>query len=118
MSILRILGGVLADSSSDRRNTDVAFAHLLMAYSREDELEADKLSVKYLKAAGYKPENVITTLEKMQKIHMEGPIRRYSYLKTHPYVSIRIAKAKEEIYGKIDFDSYINLPTDSGRNLP
>jgi predicted Zn-dependent protease len=82
----------------------------MVSYSREAEVEADKLSVRYVKKAGFNPESVINVLEMLQALRKEGPIRRYMHYRTHPYLSERLAKAKIEVRGKMDFDSFINLP--------
>lgn len=92
-----------------------AIHSLMMAYGRDDELFADKLSVKYTKKAGYNPEGVIKVLEKLWELEKKEPLHRYIDDKSHPYLSIRLSKAKEEINGKIDFKGYINMPEDSGR---
>ena len=44
------------------------------------------------------------------------PVRPYISERSHPYLAVRIAKAKEEAAGKMDFNSYINLPTDQPRD--
>jgi predicted Zn-dependent protease len=93
-----------------KRGTDLAFNQLMLGYSREDELLADRLSVKYLRKAGYNPDGVIALLEKLKKIKKEAPLQPLlpAYARTHPYITERIAAAKKEIYGKIDFNDYIN----------
>lgn len=93
-----------------KRGTDLAFNQLMLGYSREDELLADRLSVKYLRKAGYGPEGVITLLEKLKMIKKEAPLQPLlpAYARSHPYITERIAAAKKEIYGKIDFSDYIN----------
>jgi len=85
-------------------------AQLMMSYSREDELEADKLSVKYMKEAGFDPEGVLDSLTMLRRLRKEGPVRKYMYYRSHPYLSERIAAVRSEIQGYTDFDSYINIP--------
>ena len=89
-------------------------AQLMMSYSREDELGADKLSVKYMKKAGFNPEGVLNSLTMLRKLRKEGPLRKYTYYKSHPYLSERIAAVRSEIQGYTDFDSYINIPEKKG----
>ncbi|PIR65974.1 MAG: peptidase M48, partial [Candidatus Omnitrophica bacterium CG10_big_fil_rev_8_21_14_0_10_43_8] len=81
---------------------------LVLQYSREDELEADKLAVKYTRLAGFDPKAIVTFLEKLRKIQYEKPIERAHIYKTHPYLADRIKNVKEEINGVIDFKDYIN----------
>lgn len=93
-----------------KRGADLAFNQIMLGYSREDELLADKLSVKYMQKSGYNPEAVISLLEKLKQIKKEAPLKPLIpyYARTHPYLPERIGEAKREIYGKIDFDDYIN----------
>lgn len=94
------------------RGADIAFGQLFLAYAREDELLADKLSVKYLKKANFNPEAALTLLEKLKEIERKAPLRPLNFARTHPYISDRIAAVREELYGKIDFKDYINKSPD------
>ena len=89
-----------------------AIGHLMMSYSRADELEADRLAVKYLRKAGYNPEAMGETLGKMLKWQMEGPIKTKRYWYTHPYLATRKAAVNKEVTGQIDFDDYMNMSSD------
>lgn len=88
---------------------DLAFASIITGYSREDEFEADRLSVKYMKKAGYRPEEMAVFLAKLQKITAKEPIRPYTYWRTHPFTSQRIAAVQQEITGETTFRDYIRL---------
>jgi predicted Zn-dependent protease len=71
---------------------------LSRGYSREDELFADKLAVRYLRRAGYDPYAVVRALELLNK--EKGPGGRvFEVLSTHPRMQERIRKVKEEIEG-------------------
>lgn len=65
------------------------------AYGRQDEYEADRLGVKYLRLAGYDPWASVAALETLQKESKgEGaPL----VLRSHPYLSDRIEALKKEI---------------------
>ena len=93
-----------------KRGTDLAFGQIMLGYSREDELLADGLAVKYTKKAGYEPKAVVSFLEKLKQIEKDSPLRPLmpGYIRTHPYLPERIAAVKQEIYGKMDFNDYIN----------
>jgi predicted Zn-dependent protease len=84
-----------------------ALAQMMVAYSRNDELNADELAVKYTQAAGFDPMAGITLIE---KIYDEGKkkIRPLSYFRTHPYRSQRIRRIKERLRLPLDVDDYIN----------
>jgi predicted Zn-dependent protease len=53
-------------------------------YSRNDERQADQLSFKYLKSAGFDPSGMVTSLEKIEKNQWQGVDKVPTYLKTHP----------------------------------
>ena len=88
---------------------DAAFYQLMMGYSQEDELLADRLGVRYARLAGYDPRGMITFLEKLQRINRKKPLRPFSYGRTHPYAPDRIRVVKEEIGEGMSFQDYINI---------
>jgi len=91
-----------------RTNAIIGINELLLSYSREDELEADALAVKYLVNAGYDPGAIIEVLEILQQSERERPIRPL-YVATHPYITERMRTVRERIdKGNIGFDDYIN----------
>lgn len=107
-----------SQAQTDSGNVGRAFAainSLMSSYSREDEIFADKLSVKYSKKAGYNPEGAVRVLETLWEIEKNEPQRRYIEEMSHPYLSIRISKVRQEVYGKMDFNDYINIPTETGK---
>ncbi len=107
INILRILM-IGAEESETRTNADIALAELFLAYSREDELFADKLAVKYAKLAGYDPNAMLKFLNKLKDIQKKEPIRQLNYARTHPYLSDRIATVRMEISGNMGYVDYIN----------
>ena len=110
MNALMLLAIGLGTDGRTVAETGDALNQKMSAYSREAELEADAISVKYLKKAGFDPHGIVDSLTFMRKLRKKGPILNYAYYRSHPYLSERIANARAEINGKIDFDSYINLP--------
>lgn len=66
------------------------------AYSRQDELEADRLGVKYMVLAGYDPQGVIQALT-ILKEHEEGGAQSLGFLRSHPYLEDRIQFVQEQI---------------------
>lgn len=87
-----------------------------LAYSRDDELEADTLGVKYMRAAGFDPNAALTFLEKLEKTNAEESrymprgVVRPQYAVSHPFVPERIRAVKEAIYGVADYIDYLNTP--------
>jgi predicted Zn-dependent protease len=68
---------------------------LFLRYSREDELEADKLGVEYAAAAGYDPRETIGffhTLDRVQEKEGQG---MPSFLSTHPNPGDRVRRISE-----------------------
>ena len=87
-----------------------------LAYAREDELEADRLGAKYLKAAGFNPKAALTFLEKLhasdssQTHYLPRGVVHPQYALTHPFVPERIRAVKEALYGVADYVDYLNSP--------
>jgi len=71
--------------------------HLLDAFSRQEEYEADSLGLKYISKAGYDPSAFISFLRKAAKIEENDPEKRQKKTKDHPQTEIRIAKAEQQI---------------------
>ena len=88
---------------------NLALNSLFVAYSQEDEFMADKLSVKYMKKAGYDPREMVAFLGKIKKDHEKAPLKQITYWKTHPSPSKRIAIVNQEINGKLEFKDYVIL---------
>ena len=115
-SLLRILLAQAPDQGKVGRAADAAFVELMLGYSREDELQADKLAARYMKAAGYDPKAMISFLEKLWDDEKRKPPRRRSYFKTHPYIPDRVRVVKRALGEKMGFNDYINieqLPADA-----
>ncbi|MCA9393741.1 MAG: septum formation protein Maf [Candidatus Omnitrophica bacterium] len=87
---------------------NLATTSLFMEYSQDHELEADELGIKYMKKAGYDPQEMIGFLETMGE-ETDKEIRRFSYWRTHPHIPERIANISRLIKGQMDFRDYIRL---------
>ncbi|MBI9086201.1 MAG: M48 family metalloprotease [Desulfobacterales bacterium] len=61
-----------------------------LKYSRDDEMEADQMGLKYLDQLGYGPEGLLTVLKKIRAKQWYGSDMVPSYLSTHPAVEDRI----------------------------
>jgi predicted Zn-dependent protease len=88
---------------------DIAFQQIMLGYSREDELLADKLATKYMELAGYDPKSMISFLELIKEIDRKKPLRPFTYLRTHPYIPDRIAQIKRTIGMPLDFEDVVNI---------
>jgi predicted Zn-dependent protease len=87
-----------------------------LAYARQEELEADRLGVTYMKAAGFDPRAALTflrtlhTLDHEQTHYLPAGVVRPRYALTHPYVPDRIRAVKETLFGVADYLDYLNTP--------
>lgn len=94
------------------QGVNYAFYNLLLAYSREDELLADRLGVRYAKEAGYNPRAMIDFLEKLREKQKKEPSRARSVYRTHPYFSERITTIKKELGEPLTIRDYISITND------
>jgi len=85
-----------------------ALTQIFLGYSREDELNADELAIKYCKLTGIDPKAGITSLEKLYQ-EDKKTIRPLSYFRTHPYTANRIRHIKEVLYLPLSPEDYMNL---------
>ncbi len=109
MQLLQILAvGTGAADARTSAGMDLAFTSLFLEYSQGDELQADRLGVKYAKLAGYNPGAAITFMERLRDHTLKEPSRNFSYFRTHPYFADRIRLLRQESQGHITFDDYIN----------
>lgn len=82
---------------------------MFVAYSQDDELQADALGVKYMKAAGFAPAGMLAMLENLQAYDRKQPIRPKMYGRTHPYTHQRIAAVDRIIKGELSFRDYVRM---------
>jgi len=109
MQLFRLVAaGTGATDFRTLRGIDLALGSLLLEYSQADELEADRLGVKYLKNAGFLPEASITFLQRLRDSSFKDQERRFSYFRTHPFFADRLRTVRQESEGQITFDDYIN----------
>ena len=105
-----ILQGLATQSNTKvAQGVNFALISLFSEYSQQDEFEADRLGVKYLKKAGYDPSAMVEVLVKLREDQEKSPAREYSYWRTHPFIPQRISVVNQAITGKLDFKDYFNL---------
>jgi predicted Zn-dependent protease len=91
-----LLGQGLGLPTQDILNLGSMAAQLIfLRYSREDELEADKLSVEYSSAAGYGPREAIGLFQTLNRIQEKEGQGMPSFLATHPNPGDRIQRIRE-----------------------
>lgn len=101
------IGGAILGSSTklpeDQKNAIMAIAGagavvgILLPFSRNNELDADRLGVDYMHAAGYDVRQSVRLWEKMGQNSDPGP---GEWLSTHPSPQTRIAELREYINAK------------------
>jgi beta-barrel assembly-enhancing protease len=89
----------LADQTSTFKDSvgDITSTLVNSGYSREQELDADKVALANLRAIGYNPEALRDMLKVMQKKLKSGGL---DFAKTHPDPKVRIAAIEVELKGK------------------
>jgi predicted Zn-dependent protease len=95
----------------DQLATGVSYliSTLFTEYSQENEFEADRLAVKYLKKSRFDPKGMAGALEVLHKEQERAPVRELNYWKTHPGLPQRKAVVNQEITGSLEFTDYIQL---------
>ena len=68
---------------------------IFLRYSRDDELEADKLGAEYSSAAGYDPREAIGLFQTLNRIQEKEGQGMPSFLATHPNPGDRIQRIRE-----------------------
>ena len=109
VNVLSVLIAVIPGTDSYSKNKAMAgIGELILAYSREDELQADFLATKYMYKSGYNLSAFLDVLQILQDEQRKRPIRS-TIVQTHPYISERKKLVKQQINrGSIGFDDYIN----------
>jgi predicted Zn-dependent protease len=77
------------------QTADLFTSLYLLGYSRDHELEADRVGMRYMLSAGYDPKAALSFFERLGALEKkEGPDNWEPYLKSHPPTDERIKQAK------------------------
>ncbi len=85
------IGGAGAAANAVSIGSMAAGQSASLAYSRQDEMQADELGIGYLTAAGYGGKGLLVVLKRIRDAQIFGSSEIPSYLMTHPAVDDRIA---------------------------
>jgi predicted Zn-dependent protease len=85
------LGGGAETTTAMATGSVAAGQSLALKYSREHEVEADQVGMKYLVKAGYGGEGLLRVLGEIRSTRWFGPEDVPTYLTTHPAVEARMA---------------------------
>lgn len=91
-----LLGSVLVRNKQQAGLFNVAGNLVLLKYSRDDEFDADKRAVNYMKRTGYDPNGMVRFFRKLEKMG-GGSNKNLSFLQTHPHSSDRISRIQGHI---------------------
>lgn len=101
-------GGAAEAASAVTVGTLAAGQSVALAYSRDDESEADQIGLEYLNRAGYSSQGLLVVLNKMRSRQWFGSKQIPTYLQTHPasearmvYIDMWLAK-HEKVYANIN----------------
>jgi predicted Zn-dependent protease len=84
------IGGAGVAANAVTMGSMAAGQSVMLAYSREDEMQADQMGLKYLNNSGYSGKGLITLLEKIRSKQWFGSKQIPTYLTTHPASEDRI----------------------------
>jgi beta-barrel assembly-enhancing protease len=84
-------GGAGAAASALTVGSVAAGQTAALAYSREDEMQADQLGLEYLAKSGYTGQGLLTSLEKIRSKQWYGSDQIPTYLATHPAAEARLS---------------------------
>jgi predicted Zn-dependent protease len=113
-----ILGGQVAGEIAQQVAGAGAEAYVA-GYSRDQELEADTLGIRYMARAGYDPQAMATFLRKLdgqaeleRRLRGEAGDAGQSWFATHPRTLDRVQRAIEEVgapaeHGRLERDAYL-----------
>ena len=97
--LMGVGGAAPAAASAVTVGSIAAGASASLAYSRENEMEADQIALKYLEKSGYSGEGLLRTLKKIRSRSWYGSDQIPVYLTTHPAVEDRIAYISSSLEG-------------------
>jgi undecaprenyl-diphosphatase len=96
----QLLEGLIFGRSGEgemRQVMNIFFNIMSAGYERNDELWADKLSLRYTKRAGYDPKAALSFMKKLQAHHRRRGSPAYTLLSSHPPLEERIRNVEAEL---------------------
>ena len=95
-----LMSAAVVATSDGRMNTGQLAQYvgefLMLKYSRTDELEADKLGLRFMSGAGYDPRAMLGVMEILAQVSPGGG-RAPDFMATHPNPENRMGRIKEEL---------------------
>ncbi len=100
---------IFSGSGELAAGVSLASSSLLFQNSREDEFEADRLGIKYMRQAGYDSSQMKPMLRKLSDYQDKQSLRPLNYWRTHPYLPQRMARADAAAKDGMEFRDYLNI---------
>lgn len=99
---LAVLGILVPETRPFQQVAETALGVLFLKYSREDELEADKLGAQYAERGGWNPEGVAGMLATLARLDEASGQRRGvpNWLSTHPAPAERVERLRPVVAGR------------------
>ena len=112
--LLGASGGGGANAGSALAMGSMAAGHTaILAFTRENEMQADQIGLKYLNKAGYSGKGLYTSMKKIRSKQYYGPEQVPTYLMTHPapkermlYLQSWMDNNKDNVKNPVIIDSY------------
>ena len=97
LTLLVIAANIAVDRTEREQRQRFSMVHplLMNAYSREAELEADRVALRYLEMAGYHPKGLLEALERLQMVASRQPVEELWM--THPLPELRLGVLRRYI---------------------
>jgi len=103
------MGGAGEAASAVTMGSAGAAQSSMLAYSRENELQADQFGLKFLTAADYNGYGLLEGLKKIRSTQWFGEEQIPTYLTTHPAVNDRIAYIDGWLEGHVEAEKKIPM---------
>ncbi len=84
-------------AASAARLMNIVANLVVLGYSREDELEADRLAVRYTYNSNYDPNGLLSFMRKLQIMYKDNSSAILNFLRTHPSYEQRQQLLMEEV---------------------
>jgi beta-barrel assembly-enhancing protease len=95
LDLLGALLGNVGGADTSRAAAGAMSGALLLGYSREDELAADREGTRILTRAGWDARGLLTFLETVRRARRRDPSRVETFFSTHPALDDRISRLRE-----------------------
>lgn len=105
------LGGGGAVGNALMLGSAAAAQTAMLAFSREDEMQADQIGLKYLARSGYSGDGLLTVLNKIRSKQWFGTDHIPNYLSTHPAAEDRL------VYISTWIDTHPKIPVSNSSNM-